>query len=34
MSVADLSLVFYKEKGVYNNYQGKDQSNSDKRSRF
>lgn len=34
MSVADLSLVFYKEKGVYNNCQGKDQSNSDKRSRF
>ena len=34
MRVADLKLVFYQEKGGYNNCQGEDQSNSDKRSRF
>lgn len=34
MPMADLKLVFYKEKGGFNNCQGGDQSNFDKRSRF
>lgn len=34
MPMADLKLVFYKEKGGFNNCQGGDQSHSDKRSRF
>ena len=34
MPMADLKLVFYKEKGGFNNCQGRDQSNSNKRSRF
>ena len=31
MPMADLKLVFYKEKGGFNNCQGGDQSHSDKR---
>ena len=34
MPMADLKLVFYKEKGGYNYCQDEDQSNSDRRSQF
>lgn len=34
MPMADLKLVFYKEKGGYNYCQDEDQSNSDRPSQF